>query len=66
MNTHSKYISRTLGCNNNAQFGSLRCMFYVIYYSTKSTQKEDEDIDFERVGNQLIKCIQKEMEQLPT
>ena len=64
LNTHSKFITRTLGCNSNVQIGSPRCMFYVVDYSTKSTQKEDKGTDFERVGNQVIRCIQKETERL--
>ena len=39
-------------------------MFYVVHYSTKSTQKEDKGTDFERVGNQVIRRIQKEIEHL--
>ncbi len=39
-------------------------MFYVVHYSTKSTQKEDKGTDFERVGNQVIRRIQKETEHL--
>ncbi len=39
-------------------------MFYVVHYSTKSTQKEDKVTDFERVGNQVIRHIQKENEPL--
>jgi hypothetical protein len=64
LNTHSKFITRTLGCNSNVQIGSPRCMFYVVHYSTKSTQKEDKGTDFERVGNQVIRRIQKETERL--
>ena len=37
-------------------------MFYVVHYSTKSTQKEDKGTEFERVGIQVIRCIQKEIE----
>ncbi len=37
-------------------------MFYVVHYSTKSTQKEDKGTNFERVGNQVIRRIQKETE----
>ena len=54
MNIHSKSITRMLGCNSNVQIRSLRCMFYVVHYSTKSTQKEDKGTDFKRVGNQVI------------
>ena len=64
LNTHSKSITRMLGCNSNFQIGSLRCMFYVVHYSTKSTQKEDKGTNFERVGNQVIRRIQKETEHL--
>ena len=39
-------------------------MFYVIQYSTKSTQKEDKSTDFARVGNHMIRCIPKETEHL--
>jgi hypothetical protein len=56
LNTHSKYITRILGCNSNVQIGNSRCMFYVVH-STKSTQKEDKGIDFERVGTQVIRGI---------
>ncbi len=37
-------------------------MFYVVHSSTKSTQKEDNGNYFERVGNQVIRHIQKETE----
>ncbi len=49
LNTFSKSIMRTLGCNSNVQIGSLRCMLYVVNYTTKSTQKEDKGTDFERL-----------------
>ena len=54
LNTHSKYITRTLGCNSNVQIGNPRCMFYVVHYSTKSTKKDDMGFVFDRVGNQVI------------
>ena len=60
LNTHSDYITRALECNSNIQIGSPRCVFYVVHYSTKSTQKEDEGVDFEWVGQQAIRRIQKE------
>ena len=44
--------------------GSPRCVFYVIHYSTKSTQKEDRGIDFDRIGKQVIRRIQKEEQKL--
>jgi hypothetical protein len=64
LNTHCKYITKTLGCNSNIQIGSPRCVFYVVHYSTKSTQKEDRGVDFDRVGKQVIRRIQKEEEKL--
>ncbi len=39
-------------------------MFFVVHYSTKLTEKEDKGTDFERVGNQVIRQIQKETEHL--
>ena len=39
-------------------------MIYVVDYSTKSTQKWDKDMDFEKVGNKVIRQIQKEAKQL--
>ena len=54
LNTHSKYTTRALGCNSNVQIGSPRCMFYVVSYSTKSTQKDNMGFDFDRDGNQVI------------
>ena len=41
VNTHSEVITKMLGCNSNIQMGSPHCVFYIIHYSTKSTQKED-------------------------
>ena len=38
--------------------------FYVVHYSTKSTQKEDRGIDFDRIGKQVIRRIQKEEQKL--
>ena len=64
LNTHCKYITKTLGCNSNVQIGSPRCIFYVVHYSTKSTQKEDRGIDFDRIGKQVIRRIQKEEQKL--
>ena len=39
-------------------------MFHVVHYSTKSTHKEDMDTAFERVGNQVIRHIQKKTEYM--
>jgi len=39
-------------------------VFYVVHYSTKSTQKEDRGVDFDRVGKQVIRRIQKEEEMM--
>jgi hypothetical protein len=39
-------------------------MFHVVHYSTKSTKISVNCIDFERVGNQEIRGIQKETKQL--
>ena len=39
VNTHRKYITRSLDCNSNVKVGSPRCMISVIHYFTKSTQK---------------------------
>ena len=44
--------------------GSSRCLFYVVHYATKSTQKDDKGIDFERIGEQVIRRIRKERERL--
>jgi len=64
LNIHCKYNIRTLACKSNVQIGRPRCMFYVVHYSTKSNQKEDKGVDFERVGSPVIRCIQKETEFL--
>jgi hypothetical protein len=47
LNTHCKYITKTLACNGNVQIGSPRCVFYVVNYSMTSTQKEDRGTDFD-------------------
>jgi hypothetical protein len=60
LNTHSSTITDLLGCNSNIQIGSPRCVFYVVHYSTKNTQKEDKGPDFERIGQQVITRLQKE------
>lgn len=39
-------------------------MFDTVYYSRKSTKKEECVVYFEKVGNQVIRCVQKETEQL--
>ena len=36
----------------------------MVHYSTKSTQKEDRGIDFDRIGKQVIRRIQKEEQKL--
>jgi len=64
LNTHSEIITKTLGCNSNIQMGSPRCVFYVIHYSTKSTQKEDRGVDYDRIGNQVVRRIEREREQI--
>jgi hypothetical protein len=64
LNTHCEIITKTLGCNSNIQMGSPRCVFYVIPYSTKSTQKEDRGIDYDRIGNQVMHRIECEREQI--
>jgi hypothetical protein len=60
LNTHSSTITDLLGCNSNIQIGSPRCVFYVVHYSTKNTQKEDKGPDFERIGQQVITRLQRE------
>ena len=40
--------------------GSPRCVFYVVHYSTKSTQKDDRGADYDRIGQQVMKRIAKE------
>ena len=51
---------RKLACNNNVQMGSARTLFYVVHYATKSTQKEDRGVDFEKIGHQVMRRIRKE------
>ena len=60
LNTHSEVITKMLACNSNIQMGSPRCVFYVIHYSTKSTQKEDRGVDYDRIGNQVIRRMERE------
>jgi hypothetical protein len=64
LNTHNSIISECLACNNNVQIGSPRCLFYVVHYSSKTTQKDDRGVDFERIGNQIIRRIERERERL--
>lgn len=64
LNTHNKTLTSIFGCNNNVQIGSPRCLFYVVHYSSKSTQKEDRGVDFERIGYQVIRRIEKELQKL--
>jgi hypothetical protein len=64
LNTHSETITKTLGCNSNIQIGCPRCVFYVIHYSTKSTQKEDRGIDYDRIENQVVRRIELERERI--
>ena len=63
LNTHSQSVTRVLGCNSNIQIGSPRCVFYVVHYTTKNTQKEDKGPDFERIGHQVMARIQREKER---
>ena len=60
LNTFNDAAFRILGCNNNVQMGSARCIFYVVHYATKSTQKEDRGVDFEKIGAQVMRRIRKE------
>ena len=60
LNTHSCHITKKFGCNSNIQIGSPRCVFYVLHYATKSTQKEDRGVDFDKIGYQVIRRIIKE------
>lgn len=60
LNTHSRIITEQFGCNSNIQMGSPRCVFYVVHYATKSTQKEDRGADYDKIGRQVIRRIAKE------
>jgi hypothetical protein len=60
LNTHCKLITQKFGCNSNVQIGSPRCVFYVLHYATKSTQKEDRGVDFDKIGYSVMKRIIKE------
>ena len=64
LNTFNNDTFSILHCNNNIQLGSAKCLFYVVHYATKSTQKEDRGEDFEKIGQQVIRRIQKEQERL--
>ena len=64
LNTHSHIITKKFGCNSNVQVGSPRCVFYVVHYTTKSTQKEDRGTDYDKIGHQVMKRIVKEKERL--
>ena len=64
LNTHSKFMTRKFGCNTNVQIGSPRCVFYVVHYSTKSTQVEDRGADYDKIGHQVIRRILKEKHRL--
>ena len=64
LNTHSRIITEKFGCNSNVQMGSPRCVFYVVHYTTKSTQKEDRGTDYDRIGRQVMKRIAKEKDRL--
>ena len=64
LNSHNKSITKLLGCNSNVQIGSPRCMYYVVHYTSKSTQKEDKGIDFERIRKQEMQHIQKERDRI--
>jgi hypothetical protein len=64
LNTHSEVITKLFGCNSNIQMGSPRCVFYVIHYSTKSTQKEDRGIDYDRIGNMVMRRIERTREKI--
>lgn len=50
LNTFNNDTFGILHCNNNIQLGSAKCLFYVVHYATKSTQKEDRGKDFEKIG----------------
>jgi hypothetical protein len=64
LNTHNRTTSEILACNNNVQMGSARCIFYVVHYATKSTQKEDRGVDYDRIGSHVMKRIRKERDRL--
>ena len=64
LNTFHNPTFQILRCNNNIQFGSPKCIFYVVHYATKSTQKEDRGEDFDRIGQQVMRRIRKEQERL--
>lgn len=64
LNTHSRHITQMFGCNSNIQIGSPRCVFYVVHYSTKSTQAEDRGTDFDLIGYQIMRRIIKEKMRL--
>ena len=60
LNTFNDTAFQILACNNNVQMGSARSLFYVVHYATKSTQKEDRGVDFEKIGHQVMRRIRKE------
>ena len=64
LNTCNDRLFRILACNNNVQMGSSRCLFYVVHYTTKSTQNEDKGIDFVKIGEQVMRRIRKEKDRL--
>ena len=64
LNTHTRRIAEALVCNSNIQMGSPQCVFYVIHYSTKSTQKEDRGIDYDRIGRQVMQQIRNERNRI--
>lgn len=63
LNTHNNAISSCLGCNTNMQISNPKVMFYTINYTTKDTQKADNEVHIEvvkRCTNHIIRAKERE------
>ena len=55
MNAHSKYITKTLGCNV-----LFRCVLYVVHYSNEPTQKEDKCVDLRELETKWFNILKED------
>jgi hypothetical protein len=56
INIHNKPISELLNCNTNVQIGDPSQVYYSTLYTSKTTQKDDEE-PRQRIANQCMKRL---------
>ena len=58
INTHNIALSEILNCNSNVQIGDSSHVYYSTLYTSKSTQKEDSEVQY-CIGHAIIKRLRR-------